>query len=226
MLLPLVTGPALRPSPLAAAGPSQVHRVSGKFPWQGRCFGMPSRHIATPQQLCVAAQGNNSLSIGKCEAETQITFTCIYDRGQPPLLGKCLLFAIFSPASKHSPGEVHVSKVMCTRLQQGFAFCHDCNYSCTSAARYQARQWCRGVTPSALTTFTSPPMQQRNVRGGSFSTTGRSQTGWTEAGPGPGAYQRVEHATQATLLSQPAYSFGSGRHGRVCRSSLCCSDQQ
>lgn len=55
----------------------------------------------------------------------------------------------------------------------------------------------------------------RAVRGGSFSRTGRGSSGWIEAGPGPGAYQRVDQASRATLHSQPAFSFSSGRNART-----------
>ncbi len=71
-----------------------------------------------------------------------------------------------------------------------------------------------------MTALATSPMQQRVVRGGSFSKTGRGSAGWGEVGPGPGAYQSVEKATGATLQSQPAYTFGSGRNGRTCRQPL------
>ncbi|KAL3149168.1 hypothetical protein ABBQ32_002001 [Trebouxia sp. C0010 RCD-2024] len=66
-----------------------------------------------------------------------------------------------------------------------------------------------------MTAFSRSPAHLRGVRGGSFSRTGRGPSGWTEAGPGPGAYQRVEQALQATLQSQPAFSFSSGRNART-----------
>lgn len=69
---------------------------------------------------------------------------------------------------------------------------------------------------SAITAFSSAPAHSRAVRGGSFSRTGRGPSGWTEAGPGPGAYQCVEQASQATLHSQPAFTFSSGRSARTC----------
>ena len=81
---------------------------------------------------------------------------------------------------------------------------------------------CRGASLSPRTALTSTPGQQRIVKGGSFSRTGRGQSGWTEGGPGPGAYQRVEQASAGTLPSRPAYTFGSGRDGRTCR-LLCCA---
>lgn len=68
-----------------------------------------------------------------------------------------------------------------------------------------------------MTALAASPMHQRSVRGGSFARTGRGAGGWVEGGPGPGAYQSVEKAASTTLLSQPAYTFGSGRNGRSCK---------
>lgn len=80
----------------------------------------------------------------------------------------------------------------------------------------QQNWWCREACTLATTAFTPLPAHSRAVRGGSFSRTGRGPSGWTEASPGPGAYQCVEQASQATLQSQPAFSFSSGRNARTC----------
>ena len=79
---------------------------------------------------------------------------------------------------------------------------------------------CRDApSSSAMAALSSAPAHSRAVRGGSFSRTGRGPSGWTEAGPGPGAYQRVEQASRATLHSQPAFTFSSGCSARTCVSS-------
>lgn len=94
------------------------------------------------------------------------------------------------------------------------------SHACVEHSQDATVVGCRDASSSsAMAALSSGPAHARAVRGGSFSRTGRGPSGWTEAGPGPGAYQRVEQASRATLHSQPAFTFSSSRSARTCVSS-------